>query len=304
MTLGIIDLGTNSIHLLVGRLDRRGRWRRLLHKQELVRIGQGGVTTRRLTSRAIRRAFAVLDRYAAMLQRYGSDQVAAVATSAVRDAANGRAFARRVRQRLGLPLHVISGTEEARLIYQGMWWLHRFSVPTLVITIGGGSAQVMLGSGRRLRYAVSRPLGAARLAEQFIRHDPPRAGEVSALRQAVRRVWAPVARSIRRYRWQQALGGSATIAQVLAAAREFGAIGPAIRPTVLERLVRWLETSTATKRRRLPGLEPARQALALPTAVTLLEWMDACGVAGIRYAKGSLREGLVVETCHARRTRD
>ncbi len=294
MKLGIIDVGTNSIHLLIGELNRQGRWRLVVHQQELARIGQGGLRSRHLTLKAMQRALAVLRRHVAALKQQGADQVIAVATSAIREAANGRRFVQRVRRQLALPLRIISGTEEARLIYEGLQWLHRFRGPTLMIAIGGGSAQVMLGSGQRLQYAISRPLGSARMAEQFIHHDPPGAEEVAALERAVRRAWAPVVRSVQRHRWRQVIGSSATIAQVLTAARMFGASRRRITQGALRLLVRRLSTSTAAQRRRLPGVEPQREALALPTAVILLTWMEGCGVTSIRHATGSLREGLVV----------
>ena len=293
MRLGIIDVGTNSIHLLIGDVNHQGRWRLVMHKQQLVRLGQGGLIARRLTPQAMRRALTVLRRYVALLKQRRPDRVEAVATSAVRDAANGRPFVRRVRRQLGLPLRIISGAEEAQLIYHGIQSLNRFRGPTLMITIGRGSAQVMLGSGQRLQYAISRPLGATRMAERFIHHDPPHAGELAALQRAAQRMWAPVVRLVRRYRWHQVIGSSATVAQVLAAARAFGPARARVSQDALRRLVRWLSASTRAQRRRLPGLEPQREALALPTALTLLVWMEGCGVARIRHAPGSLREGLV-----------
>jgi len=92
MRLGIIDVGTNSIHLLIGDVNRQGRWRLVMHKQQLVRLGQGGLIARRLTPQAMRRALTVLRRYVALLKQRRPDRVEAVATSAVRDAANGRPF--------------------------------------------------------------------------------------------------------------------------------------------------------------------------------------------------------------------
>jgi exopolyphosphatase/guanosine-5'-triphosphate,3'-diphosphate pyrophosphatase len=227
----------------------------------------------------------------------------AVATSAVREAANGRAFVRRVRQRLGLPLRIISGREEARLIYLGILQSAGLRGPTAIVTIGGGSAQVIEGDGTRLRYAASVPLGGARLGQQFIRHDPPRPLETAALTRHVERIWAPVVRRMRRHRWRAALGSSATIYQLMAAAhlltRGRKHLGEKTRLSIsrgaLQRLVDWLATSTAEERMQLPGLDPRREDLALPTGLALLAWMEGCRIARLRYAPGSLREGLVVD---------
>jgi exopolyphosphatase/guanosine-5'-triphosphate,3'-diphosphate pyrophosphatase len=303
MTLGIIDVGTNSIHLLIGVLGLSGKFHIILKERDLTRLGEGGLARGRLTARAVRRAMDVLARYAAILKRCEVDRVEAVATSAVRDAANGRAFVRHARRRLGLPLRIISGREEARLIYLGVLQTTGFRRPTAIVTIGGGSAQVVHGDGAHLRYSASVPLGGARLAQRFIRHDPPLEVETAALRREVQRIWQPVVRAMRRHRWRTTLGSSATIYQLMAAAYllTHGPKRPAkkarltISRRALQRLVAWLETSTARERIQLPGLDPRREDLALPTGVALLTWMDGCQVDRLEYASGSLREGLVVD---------
>ena len=300
MILGIIDVGTNSIHLLVGIVGRNGRFRAIRHERELARLGEGGLARGRLTDAAMRRAMSVLRRYVLIAKRCHVTQIEAVATSAVREAANGRVFVRRVRARLGLRLRIISGREEARLIYLGVLQAHGVRRAAVIVTIGGGSSQVAQGNGKRLGYATSVPLGAARLAQRFVRHDPPRPEEIAALYRATRKVWAPVARALRRRRWQSALGSSATIYQLMLAAALRSHRHPprAKRPLsvtqrTLRELVDWLASSTAAQRLRLAGLDPRREDLALPTAIALLTWMEACGVTTVHYADGSIREGLV-----------
>jgi exopolyphosphatase/guanosine-5'-triphosphate,3'-diphosphate pyrophosphatase len=250
----------------------------------------------------MRRAMRGLARYASVMRRLRVERVEAVATSAVRDASNGRAFVRRVRARFGIPLRVISGREEARLAYLGVLQAQRTSQPIVIVTIGGGSAQVVQGEGLRLRYAASVPLGGARLSQRFIRHDPPAPEDVEALRRAVRRGWRPVVRGLRGHRWRQALGSSATIYQLMMAShlRRYRRLPAskdrlAISQRSLRELVAWLSVSTAAERTHLPGLDPKRQDLALPTAIALLAWMEGCGVSALAYAPGSIREGLAVD---------
>jgi exopolyphosphatase/guanosine-5'-triphosphate,3'-diphosphate pyrophosphatase len=303
MTLGIIDVGTNSIHLLIGVLGLSGKFHIILKERDLTRLGEGGLARGRLTPRAMHRAMEVLTRYAAILRRCGVDRIEAVATSAVREASNGRAFVRRVRARLRLPLRIISGREEARLIYLGVLQATGFRRSTAIVTIGGGSAQVMVGDGAHLRYSASLPLGGARLAQRFIRHDPPAPQESAALKRETERMWKPVVRAMRRFTWRTTLGSSATIYQLMAAAHLL-TYGPKRAATkarlyisrrALERLVDWLESSTAQERIQLPGLDPRREDLALPTGIALLTWMRGCRVTRLDYATGSLREGLVVD---------
>ncbi len=302
MTLGIIDVGTNTIHLLIGVLGLNGKLHVILKERDLTRLGEGGLAKGRLTGGSMRRATEVLRRYAAVLRRCGVDHVEAVATSAVREAANGRAFVRDIRRRLGLPLRVITGREEARLIYLGVLQEHRFAQPTVIISIGGGSTQVICGDGRRARYLVSVQLGGARLAQRFIRHDPPRTEEVEALGAQVQRTWAPVVRALRRHRRQQVLGSSATIYQLSLAAYLHQHRQPPktkqqlqLSQHALRRLVERLAGATALQRMQMPGVDPRREDILLPTGITLLALMQACGMRHVRYAPGSLREGLVMD---------
>lgn len=302
MTLGIIDVGTNSIHLLIGILGINGTFHVILKERDLTRLGEGGLAANRLTSTAMRRALDVLGRYVGIMKRCGVDHVEAVATSAVREAANGRVFTARVRRRLGIPLRIISGREEAWLIYLGVLQTHRVTGEVVLVTIGGGSAQAVCADAARLRYAESVPLGGARLAQEFIRHDPARMEELEALQAHIRRRWSPIARSVRRHRWRTAVGSSATIYQLMLAAHLRAHRLP-LRPKdhlqvtrrELEQLVEWLSTSRSAERIRLQGLDPRREDLALPTGMALLAWMEQCGVSRLRYADGSVREGLVID---------
>ena len=300
MRLGIIDVGTNSCHLLIGSLGPKGTWRLRQQERCLTRLGDGGFVRGVLADVPMARTLRVLRRYTAITQRHHVDRIEAVATSAIRDARNGRSFLRRIRSELGWSVRIISGREEARLTYLGMRQAHRWQGQAVLVTIGGGSAQVMYGDRRALRYAASVPMGSARLAQQYLRHDPPRAGELAALRGHITRTWDRVARAVRRHRWRCALAGSAMVDQCLQAAyhRRHGRLPRgdahvAISRRSVEELVAWLSTSTAPQRRALPGLDPRREDLLLPTGLVLLGWMDCCGLTALERAHGSLREGLV-----------
>lgn len=301
MTLGIIDVGTNSIHLLIGVLGLTGKFHVILKERDLTRLGEGGLVRGRLTPKAMRRAQEVLRRYASTLKRCRVDEVEAVATSAVREARNGKAFVRQVRKRTGIPLRIISGREEARLIYLGILQAARVRGATAIVTIGGGSAQVIHGDGGRPDFVASVPLGCARLAQQFIRHDPARPEEADRLVRHARKLWAPVVRRLKRYRARRALGSSATLQQLLEAAYTLTHRGRAgkhelvITQSQLKQMLRWLLGSTAQERMQLPGLDPRREDLALPTAAVLLAWMEDAGIRTVRFAPGSLREGLVMD---------
>ena len=304
--VGVIDLGTNALHLYIVDVAPDGRHHVLLHQRELPRLGGGGLVDNRLAPAAMKRALIILRRYARLLQRWQVDHVEAVATSAAREAANGAAFVRRVRREIGIPLRIISGRDEARLIYQGVQLVHRFRRPTLIVSIGGGSIQVKVGDGGHPAYLVSVPLGGARLAQRFIHHDPPLAEEAAAMEMHARRVWAPVVRALRHHQWDQAWGSSATIDQLsLAAYLRSHRRPPTARQArwltqpSLHRFITLVASCTAAQRKRLPGIDPRREDMVLPTAVALLTLMEGCAIRRLRYAPGSLREGLIFDALHS-----
>ena len=304
MIFSIIDVGTHSAHLLIGQVSRRGSWRTLSASHDVIRLGDEGLRRGRLTRAAMARAMTVLRRYAARLAQDHVTQIDAVATSAVREAANGAAFVRRVRARTKIPLRIISGEEEARLIALGVRRLNHLRGPSLIVSIGGGSAQVSAHDGQRLRCAWSLPLGADRLAQRFIRHDPPQPQELAALRSVLARQWGRAARRLGRARQYQALGSSAMIEQLARAASIRPHRGRVFRrDSITQRAlcarIAWLSTSTAAQRRTLTGVDPDRRALLLPAAVTLLTWMERCGVSTLRVVPGSLRDGLMDTFCYA-----
>ena len=300
MTLGIIDVGTTSIHLLIGIFGMNGTFYVILKERELARVGDGGLARNRLTEKAMRRSLDILRDYAELLRRCHVDHIEAVATSALRDAVNGAAFAKRAR-RLGVPLRVISGRGEARLIYLGVVRAHRLRGPSLIITIGGGSAQVIFGDDRRVGYLTSLPLGGSRLAQRFVHHDPADSRELATMSGYADDIWQPVVRSLHRRRWRRVIVSSATIYQLMLAAYRAAHPPGSEKPRRLSMTqhalrwwVGWLSQSTAQQRARLKGVDPKRQEVLLPTAVVLLSLMERCRISRVIHRAGSLREGLVL----------
>ncbi|MBI3010339.1 MAG: hypothetical protein HYY57_05095 [Candidatus Omnitrophica bacterium] len=298
MKIGVIDVGTHSTHLLIGTLDKKGRFHQILARHDATELGQNGLSQNQLTPVAMRRTLGILKEYAKVLCYHKPDRIEAVATSALRDARNGNAFARQVRKKTGLALRVIPGEEEARLIYRGVFRTIRFRGSALIIAIGAGSAQIILGQNARPLYAGSFPLGASRLAQRFIRQDPAAANELEALDRFVRRSLAPVFRILRGRQWEKAFGSSAAIYQLMKAVGHFNpARHPARKLAVTQEALRsfidWASLSTAKQLRCLPGVEPRWQGLLLPAAVTLSIWMNRCGISTLHFAPGSLREGLI-----------
>jgi exopolyphosphatase/guanosine-5'-triphosphate,3'-diphosphate pyrophosphatase len=184
-----VDCGTNTIKLLVGsfagdRLDVAVR------ESRVVRLGQGVDASGHLAEEALARTLTALDEYAALVREHGvhPDRIRFCATSATRDASNAATFAHAVHQRLGVGPEVLSGDEEAALAYAGaMRGAGAVPVPVLVLDVGGGSTEVILGDRGGVRDARSMDVGSVRLHERHVRHDPPSAAEVAAIRADVDR---------------------------------------------------------------------------------------------------------------------
>ena len=177
--LAAIDCGTNSVRLLVAEVHD-GRVRPVERALRITRLGQGVDATGRFHPDALERTLAAFDEYAAVLERLDVARRRVVATSAARDAGDSDAFFSGVLARVGVPAEVISGQEEARLSFTGaVGGLGDLAQPVLVVDIGGGSTELVLGSGGDLRHAVSLDIGSVRVRERFLASDPPTAAEVA-----------------------------------------------------------------------------------------------------------------------------
>jgi exopolyphosphatase/guanosine-5'-triphosphate,3'-diphosphate pyrophosphatase len=183
MKIAAIDIGSNSIHMVIARVGRAG-FEIVDRAKEMVGLGRSTLTTGRLSPAAIDVGFRTLETFKRLAEKHQADPMLAVATSAVREAKNGGEFALRVWDRLGLHIDVITGAEEARLIFQAAAHALDFRRQRpIVIDVGGGSLEVMAGEGNELKWVESLKLGVVRLTERFIRSDPPEPREIAALRE-------------------------------------------------------------------------------------------------------------------------
>lgn len=182
-TVAAIDCGTNSIKVLIGTLDDGGALRVVLRDSRVVRLGQGVDATSMLADEALERTFAAIDDFTAVIRDHGvpPERIRFCATSATRDAGNSALFAEGVRRRLGVEPEVLSGDEEAALVFAGAMaaQVPMPPEPVLVVDIGGGSTELVLGEGE-LRQSVSMDIGSVRLHERHLHSDPPTPAEVAA----------------------------------------------------------------------------------------------------------------------------
>jgi exopolyphosphatase/guanosine-5'-triphosphate,3'-diphosphate pyrophosphatase len=187
MRVAAIDCGTNSIRLLIADLDGAGGLADVHREMRVVRLGQGVDATGMLAAEALERTFAAVDDYAALIRASGADTIRFVATSATRDAQNRDVFSAGILARLGVEPEVVTGAEEAALSFAGAASvLHQLGEdPVLVVDLGGGSTEFVLGNASGVLAGLSTDMGCVRFTERFLRSDPPTAAEVAAAVAAV-----------------------------------------------------------------------------------------------------------------------
>jgi exopolyphosphatase / guanosine-5'-triphosphate,3'-diphosphate pyrophosphatase len=306
--LAAIDVGTNSIHMVVVKIQPDLPAFSIIDREkETVRLGNFDETTKTLTPAAIDRAVAALKRCCAIASSLQAEDVIAVATSAVREATNGAEFIDRVYQEVGLTVNVISGTEEARRIYLGVLSGMEFhSQPHAVIDIGGGSTELILGTGEPHRYLSSTKVGAVRLTAQFVKTNPISDGEFLSLRAYVRGLLElPIQEMRAKLDSQETvrlIGTSGTIEclAALVAHKRLNLVpdplnGYQMTYEDLSKLLEELRRATYSERLAMPEMSPRRAEIIVSGAVILHEAMGLLGAKSITICERALREGVVVD---------
>ncbi|HEU4658131.1 MAG TPA: Ppx/GppA phosphatase family protein [Capillimicrobium sp.] len=300
--VGVVDVGTNSTRLLVADVALDGERIDAVERRSVVtRLGQGVDATGRLAGAAMDRVRAVLRDYRAILDATGVTRARAVLTSAVRDASNGPAFVAEVRDRYGLDARELSGDEEARLTYLGATTRHPRQEPTLVIDIGGGSTELVVGAGERLRFHVSTQAGVVRQTERHVRSDPPTAAELSALTGDVRAVLADAVPDDATDLPHAAIAVAGTATSL--AAIELGldpydpdrVEGHVLERAACEALRDRLAALPLAERRRIPGLHPDRAPVIVAGAVLLVEALRRFGLERVEVSEHDLLYGAALE---------
>ncbi|MGA2008018.1 MAG: Ppx/GppA family phosphatase, partial [Solirubrobacteraceae bacterium] len=276
MRVAVVDIGTNSTRLLIADVDAAGALVELERHSRVTRLGDGVDATGVLSEAAIARVLAVLEEYAASIERHGADARPAVLTSAVRDAANGAQFVADVEQRYGLQARAISGTEEAALTYLGATSDRPERERTLVIDVGGGSTELIVGAGRSVAFSVSLQAGVVRQSERHLKHDPPRVDELDALGADVTSLIEREVPQAQRHGVAQAIavGGTATscaaIDQALDPYDARRVHGYRLELSTLKLLLARLASMDLAERRALRGLHPDRAPTVVAGVVILI----------------------------------
>jgi exopolyphosphatase/guanosine-5'-triphosphate,3'-diphosphate pyrophosphatase len=297
----VVDLGTNSIRLLVFERGNGGGLRELARDMVITRIGKGVDRTGRIDPESLARTVRVLERYCRRARALHASVIRVFATSAVRDASNRDELEGAVRRNTGSALEVISGEREAGLSFRGATEGLDAPAPFLVQDIGGGSTEFVVGSGHPER-AISTQMGSVRLTERHVRHDPPAAEEFDAIRAEISEVLDLVEETVpvRDARTFVAVAGTATTVQAIALG--LPRYDPdAIHRTELsrdevERVTRELAGMTNEERAALPVMAPGRGDVIVAGALVLLSVMDRFGFASALVSETDILDGLAMET--------
>lgn len=307
-TLTAIDVGTNSIHMVVVQVQPSLPAFTIIGREKnTVRLGERCQQTGHLTEAAMERAIAALRRCQEISKSLNSEQIIAVATSAVREAPNGQDFLQRVQTELGLWINLISGVEEARRIYLGVLSGIEFnSQPHIVIDIGGGSTELILGDGHEPRTLSSTKIGAVRLTNEYVTTDPISYSEFQLLQAYIRgmleRPIEDLQAHLRPGEKPRLVGTSGTIEALaeLHAKENLGVIpdplhGYQFNLQALREMTQRFRRLSYAERAQLPGLNERRAEIILSGALILQEAMTLLGTDTITICERSLREGVIVD---------
>jgi exopolyphosphatase/guanosine-5'-triphosphate,3'-diphosphate pyrophosphatase len=298
MRIAAIDIGTNSIHMIVVEIRADFSFEVIDREKEMVRLGAGGLDGRSLTPEAMHAALQVLSKFRRLAESHRVDEVIAVATSATREAENSGKFLRAITQQTGIRPRVISGTEEARLIHQAA--VYGVSVPgdvAVVIDIGGGSVEITRGAGLAIDLGRSFKLGVIRLTERFVKSDPLEPRDERKLARYIEAELGKYLDQIARAGFDRVIGTSGTILSLGAAATDgrTSLRNRRVPAKQLRRARKSLTAATLEQRLRIPGLEPRRADLAVAGAILLDVILKRLGAEEITLCDLSLREGLVLD---------
>ncbi len=298
-TFAAVDIGSNSVRLKIARLQA-ARLHPLHEDREVTRLGEGVFSSGFLAPESMAETVKVLRRFHRATQQIVTDSVRVVATSALRDAHNSQAFLEWVRSATGWRVEIISGVEEARLIHLGLVSGSRIDrSPTLLMDLGGGSCELTVTHGGHIRDAASLPLGAVRLTNEFLSHDPARKGELKRLRGFVAREVNRIVDRIAAARVRNVIATSGTAAALAAVAGHLRRGEPRQRNVVsraeMTRIAKRLARLPVAERRKIEGIGPRRAEIIVAGAAVYHELLDRLRLKGFRYSPLGLRDGILAQ---------
>ena len=293
--LAAVDLGSNSFHMVVARYVH-GQIVILDRLREMVRLGSGVEENGRIDKEVAARAFACLERFGQRLRDMHADSVRVVGTNALRRARRKQAFLERAREALGHPIEIISGMEEARLIYSGV--AHTVPSepgPRLVCDVGGGSTEIIIGAGTEPLEMESLQMGCVSVSERFFSDGKLSLKRLNSARVAARLELEPIQAAFRRRGWQTSYGSSGTVRAIGDVVRELDPFATSITAAGLAKVVRHIGEAGNVRELGLSSLTEDRRPVFPGGLAILMEVLSVLEIAELRIADGAMREGLLYD---------
>ncbi|HEV2296580.1 MAG TPA: Ppx/GppA phosphatase family protein [Tepidisphaeraceae bacterium] len=302
LRVAAIDVGSNSVHMIVAQVDTDGGVTTLWRMKEMVGLGRISFPSRRLTKDAMDRALVALGRLKQTAQQRQAEKILAVATSAIREAENGGDFIERAKRELGIYVRVVSARDEARLIYLAVRHaLNLTEKPHLIVDIGGGSVEFIVGDARRAAMLESRKLGAARMSAKFVHSDPISEDDKKALLRHYDRELAPLVEAINQHKPVKVIGTSGTLENIAAMcgtpheSNNGDGPGGLIERGPLEKLFDGLLKSRAKDRAKMRGLDDQRKDQIIAGVLLVRELFERLKIKRIHLCGSALREGILLD---------
>lgn len=312
MKLGILDIGTNSIHLVLVEIGKGLSVQVIDRAKEITRLGDTSFQDGYLSEAAIHRGLSAVRRFKKLANIHGVNKIKAVATSAVREAVNGGDFLEMLERETGISVDVITGDEEARLIYLAV--KHSISLgrgrPSLIMDIGGGSAELILADQDGVRNSWSLKLGTLRLKGEFLRNDPPTKKEIQKMEAHILEAMVPVVKKIKAVGVRTLVGTSGTIMNLVTMANWLDQDSPIeifnnfrIRPRRLRELHEILMKADRKERQKIKGIDPTRLDIILPGSAVVNALLQEADLQEVVLCDEAIREGVVYDYLERNRSK-
>ncbi|MEW6408930.1 MAG: Ppx/GppA phosphatase family protein [Nitrospirota bacterium] len=312
--LASIDIGTNTLRLLVAEFKKDGSFKEIYSKRKITRLGEGLNTSGILGSKALKKAIHTLKDFKESIDKFNIEDFSAVATSAVREALNRVEFIKRVKDEVGIDIKVINGKEEAGLVLQGviagLSTTSHLSPPTslLVMDIGGGSTEFILTQNLKpnssfltLHFSLSISLGVVHLSEELIKNDPPLQIEIERTDREIIKSLLGAKKSLGSIPEKTIFVGTAGTITTLAAIEQgldsydhLRIHNYILKKGAIKEIFNRLKSMTLSQRRKIPALESGREDLIIPGTLIVLRGMETFGFDRMTVSDYGLREGILV----------
>jgi len=304
MKIAVLDLGTNTFHLLIAEVNSDKTFKILLKTNTVVKLGKGGIGENKIAARPYQRGIRAIVNFKKQIKKTGADKIFAFATSAVRSSLNGKDFIREIKKQTGIKISIISGEEEANLIYTGI--IHSVKLdetPVLMMDIGGGSTEFIIANNKKIFWKHSFDIGVARLLARFNPSDPIRESEIGDLKNYLDEVLVPLHRAIKKYPVSKLVGSSGSF-DTLAEMISYRLYEKNIINTKtsfqfdlkqVEEIHRWLLKSTLSKRMKTKGLVKMRADMIVVSSICVNYILKKFRIKEMMLSRYALKEGALFQ---------